>query len=258
VASTFPQSEEEAIRKTQQFELIYAQSRYLYTVLLNTPRPMPFDQDKPRMSHSADGLIGNTTHHNPQPQQPPMYGTPQYPLAYGGILYYPPPPYQQPYPIALPPPISGPPSASPIHPPIQPSAGTPSTSYYTLSTSESTTPSYVPYGSLPQHNLYFPFPGPPQPVAPPPRHPHARVNFCQPSPIQQYQNFEQLNMENPSHQSNNARKKGKNWNNNNPRSGGNQNQPHHNQSVGGNQNQGNHSPQGGNNNKCQGKNNNNI
>jgi hypothetical protein len=117
-------------------------------------------------------------------------------------------------------------------------------------------PSYVPYGSLPQHNPYFPFPGPPQPMAPPQGHPHTGVNFVQPSPIQQYQNFEQLNMENPTHQSNNAKKKGKNRNNNNPGQGG--NHPQQNQPVGGNQNPGNQNPQGGNNNKRQGKNNNNL
>jgi hypothetical protein len=54
-----------------------------------------------------------------------------------------------------------------------------------------------PTGSLPQNNLYFPFPGPPQPIAPPQGQPHAGVNFVHPSPIQQFQNFEQLNMENP-------------------------------------------------------------
>jgi hypothetical protein len=43
------------------------------------------------MSHSADGLIGATTHHGPQPQPPPMYGTPQYPPTYGGTPYFPPP-----------------------------------------------------------------------------------------------------------------------------------------------------------------------
>jgi hypothetical protein len=37
VASTFPQTEEESISKAQQYNLIYAQSGYLYTVLL-TPR----------------------------------------------------------------------------------------------------------------------------------------------------------------------------------------------------------------------------
>jgi hypothetical protein len=64
-------------------------------------------------------------------------------------------------------------------------------------------------------------------------------------------------MTNPSHQSKNARKKGKNRNNNNPGLGGNQNQPQQNQPAGGNQNTGNQNPQGGDN-KSQGKNNNNI
>jgi hypothetical protein len=104
----------------------------------------------------------------------------------------------------MPRPINGPLPAPPIHPPIQMSSGTPSTSAY--STSEITMPSYVPYGSLPPQNPYFPFLGPPQPMAPP--HPHAGVNFFQPSPIQQYQNFEQMNTENPTHPSNNAKHKG--------------------------------------------------
>ena len=147
---------------------------------------MPFGQDKPGMSHLADGLISASTHHVPQPQPPPMYGTPQYPSAYGGTSYYPPPSYQQPYPVSMPPPISGPPSVPPIHPPIQMSSITPSNSSY--STSERTTHSYVTYGSLPPQNPYFPFPGPPQPMAP--LHPHVGVNFVQPSPVQQYQNFE--------------------------------------------------------------------
>jgi hypothetical protein len=186
VYSTFPQSEEEAISKSQQYDLIYAQSGYLYTVLPDLPKPVPFGQDKPGMSHSIDELIGATTHHGPQPQPPPMYGTPQYPLAYGGTSYYPPPPYQQPYPVSIPPPISGPPPAPPIPPPIPTNNGTPSTSAY--STSESTTPSYVPYGSVPPQNPYFLSPGPPQPMAPP--HPHVGINFVQPSAAQQYQNFE--------------------------------------------------------------------
>jgi hypothetical protein len=109
---------------------------------------------------------------------------------------------------------------------------------------------------LPQNNPYFPFPGPPQPVSPPQGHPHADVNFVHPSPIQQLQTFEQLNMENPSHQPNNAKKKGKNQNNNNPGPGG--NNPQQNHPTGGNQNQGNQNPQGDNNNKRQGKNNNNL
>jgi hypothetical protein len=86
-------------------------------------------------------------------------------------------------------------------------------------------------------------------MAPP--HPHAGVNFVQPSAAQQYQNFEQLNTANPS---NNAKKKGRNMNNNNPGQGG--NQPPQHQPTGGNQNQGNQNPQGGNNNnKRKGRNN---
>jgi hypothetical protein len=248
VASTFPQSEEEAISKAQQYDLIYAQSGYLYTVLPDLPKPVPFGQDKPGMSHSADRLIGTTMHHSPQPQPPPMYGTPQYPPAYGGTSYYPPPPYQQPYPVATPPPISGPPPAPPIHPPLPNTSGPPSTSPY--STSESAMPSYVPYGAAPPQNPYFPFPGPPQPMAPP--HPNAGVNFVQPSAAQQYQNFEQLNTANPTNPSNNNRRKGRNRNNNNPNQGG--NQPPQQQPTGGNPNQGNQNPQGGNNNKRQGRN----
>jgi hypothetical protein len=207
---------------------------------------VPFGQDKPGMSHSADGLIGSTTHHGPQPQLPPMYGTPQYPLAYGGTPYYPPPPYQQPYHVAIPPPTSGPPPTPPIHPPIPTNSGAPSTSSF--STSGGVAPSYVPYGSTPPQNPYFPFPVPPQPMAP--QHPHAGVNFVQPSAAQQYQNFEQMNTTNPS---NNAKKKGWNRNNNNPGQGG--NQPPQHQPTGGNQNQGNQNPQGGNKNKRPGKNN---
>jgi hypothetical protein len=108
VASTFPQYEEEAISKAQQYDLIYAQSGYLYTVILDAPRPVPFGQDKPGMSHVVDRLIGTTTYHNLYIQPPPLYGTPQYPPIYGGSSYYPPPLYQQPYHVALPPPMNGP------------------------------------------------------------------------------------------------------------------------------------------------------
>jgi hypothetical protein len=87
-------------------------------------------------------------------------------------------------------------------------------------------------------------------MAPP--HPNAGVNFVQPSAAQQYQNFEQLNTANPTNPSNNNRRKGRNRNNNNPNQGG--NQPPQQQPTGGNPNQGNQNPQGGNNNKCQGRN----
>jgi hypothetical protein len=184
------------------------------------------------MSHLADGLIGTTTHHNSYPQQPPMYGKPQYLPIYGGPPYYPPPPYQQPYHVSLPPPISGPLSTPMMHSTVQPSSGNPSTSAYTLNNSESVMPSYVSYGSLPQNNLYFPFLGPPQPITPPQGQPHAGVNFIQPSPIQKFQNFEQLNTKNTTHQSNNARNKGKYRNNNNLGLG--ENNPQQNQLARGN------------------------
>jgi hypothetical protein len=38
VAMTMPSVEEEAIQKAQQYDLIYAQSRYLYVLLPNAPR----------------------------------------------------------------------------------------------------------------------------------------------------------------------------------------------------------------------------
>jgi hypothetical protein len=82
----------------------------------------------------------------------------------------------------------------------------------------------------------------------------AGVNFVQPFVAQQYQNFEQLNTANPTHPSNNTKKKGRNRNNDNPGQGG--NQPPQNQPTGVNQNQGNQHPQrGNNNNKHRGRNN---
>jgi hypothetical protein len=43
VATTFHQSEEESIRKAQQFKLIHSQSGYLYMILPDALRPMPFE-----------------------------------------------------------------------------------------------------------------------------------------------------------------------------------------------------------------------
>jgi hypothetical protein len=145
------------------------------------------------MSHFMDGLIGTTTHKNPHLQQSPMYGTHQYLSVYVGPPYYPPPPYQQPYPVALPPPIIGPPPTPMTCPAVQPSSGNTSTFAYTLTTSESATPSYVPYRSLPQHNPYFPLPGPPQTIASSQGKLHVGVNFVHPSLVQKVHNFKQLN-----------------------------------------------------------------
>jgi hypothetical protein len=183
VASTFPQSKEEAISKAQQYDLIYAQSGYLYMTLPNAPKPVPFDQYKHGMSHSADRMIGTTTHHNPYIQSPPMYGTPKHPPMYQGPPYYPPPPYLPPYLVVSLPPMSGPASTPMMCLIVQPSSGTHSTSAYTLSTSEKTMPSYAPYWSSPKNNLYFPFLGPPQPIYPPQGQSHDGVNFVHPSPI---------------------------------------------------------------------------
>jgi hypothetical protein len=91
-------------------------------------------------------------------------------------------------------------------------------------------------------------------MAPPHGQLHVDINFVQPSPIQQLHTFEQLNMENQTHQWNNSKKKGKNRNNNNLGPGG--NNPEQNQPTGGNQNRGNQNPQWDNKKKCEGKKNN--
>jgi len=130
-------------------------------MLPNAPRPIPFGQDKLGMSHAIYGLIGTTTHHNPYNKPPPIYGAPRYLHPYGVTYYCPPPTYQEPYPVAPPPPMGGPSLIPIIYPASQPSLGSPSTSAYNLGTSERSSPSYVPYRSLPQKFPYFPFPSPP-------------------------------------------------------------------------------------------------
>jgi hypothetical protein len=162
------------------------------------------------MSHTVDGLIASMNHINPYDHPSLAYGAHQYPQPYGGMSYYPPPTHQQSYLFSPPPPMGGPSPVPMMRLTSQPSMGSPSTSAYNLSTSGSASTSYTPYGLSPQNNPYFPFPGPPQLVAPPPGQPHGGFNFVQPSPIQQLHNFEQLNIENPAHLLNNAKKKGKN------------------------------------------------
>ena len=66
VASERPQSEEEAILKAQQFNLIYAQSGYLYTIIPDAPRGDSSQHDAPGASHTADGIIGRVSS-QPQP-----------------------------------------------------------------------------------------------------------------------------------------------------------------------------------------------
>jgi hypothetical protein len=225
-------------------------------VFLDAPRPLPFGQDKLDVSHNADGLIGSMTHHNPYNHPSPTYGENPYPQPYGGATYYPPAPHLQSYPVGHSQPLGAPPQVPMMHPISQFSTSSPSTPTYNPNNGGSTSTSYTLYGSSPQNNPYFPFPSPPQQVSPPPRQSHVCVNFVYPSPIQQVQIFEQLNMKNLAHPLNSAKKKGKNRNKNNlgPR-GNNPQQNHH---AGGNQNQGNQNPQGGNNNNPprQGRNNN--
>jgi hypothetical protein len=173
------------------------------------------------MSHVVDGLIGSMTHIKPYTNPSPTYSAHLYPQPYGGTSYYPPPTHQHSYPIAPPPPMGWPSLILMMHMVSQPSTSSPSNPTYNLNSSGSTSTSYIPYGSSPQNNPYFPFPGPPQSVAPPPEKPHATVKFVQPSPIKKLQNFEQMNIENLSHPLNNSKNKGKNQKNNNPVLGGN-------------------------------------
>ena len=62
VASKRPQIEEEAILKAQQFDLIYAQSGYLYTIIPDAPYASTSYQDAPGESHAIDGNIGSISH----------------------------------------------------------------------------------------------------------------------------------------------------------------------------------------------------
>ena len=55
------QTEEEAILKTQQLDLVYTQSSYLYTIILDAPRVGTSRRDTSRESHTMDGVIGSVT-----------------------------------------------------------------------------------------------------------------------------------------------------------------------------------------------------
>ena len=61
VTSEHPQSKEEAILKSQQFDLIYAQSGYMYTVIPDAPRLGTSYEDASGASHTADGIIGSVS-----------------------------------------------------------------------------------------------------------------------------------------------------------------------------------------------------
>jgi hypothetical protein len=162
------------------------------------------------MSHVVDGLIVSMTHINTYGHPSPTYGAHQYPQLYGGASYYPPPTHQQSYLVGPSQMLGAPPPAPMMHLVSQPGTISPQTPTYNPNIGASTSNSYTPYGLSPQNNPYFPFPSPPDPLSLPPQQTHDGINFFQPSPIQQVHSFEQLNMENPTHQSNNAKKKGKN------------------------------------------------
>ena len=61
VASERPQTQEEAILKAQQFDLIYAKSCYLYTIIPDALRSISSPQDTSRESHAIDGFIFSIT-----------------------------------------------------------------------------------------------------------------------------------------------------------------------------------------------------
>ena len=51
-------NEEEAILRAQQLDLIYSQSRILYEIIPEAPRPT-HDVEKPKPGPHADGVIGS-------------------------------------------------------------------------------------------------------------------------------------------------------------------------------------------------------
>lgn len=67
VASHFPQSNEDELQVALKFDLIYAQSSYVYIVIPDLPRSAIFNAT--RSSHVADAIVGTIS--NPQPYAPP-------------------------------------------------------------------------------------------------------------------------------------------------------------------------------------------
>jgi len=78
VDATFHQIEDEAIKKAQQFDLVDSQSGYIYCVLPDDPRSLPFGQYKPRTSHNVYVLSGSMDHTHPYSQLVPTFGANQY------------------------------------------------------------------------------------------------------------------------------------------------------------------------------------
>ena len=63
VTSHFPQTEEEALQTALIYDLIYAQSGYVYTAILDIP--CPGSANAPRESHVVDGIFGSLSHSSP-------------------------------------------------------------------------------------------------------------------------------------------------------------------------------------------------
>ena len=56
----------------QQFDLIYAQSGYLYIILLDDPRVSTYHRNTSGASHAVDGIIGSVSHHPQHHEAPPI------------------------------------------------------------------------------------------------------------------------------------------------------------------------------------------
>ena len=72
-ASHFLQTEEFFLQIALKYDLIYAQSGYVYTVLLDLPRPS--GANTPGESHATEGIVGSISHSYTHP--PMCYSFPQ-------------------------------------------------------------------------------------------------------------------------------------------------------------------------------------
>jgi hypothetical protein len=75
---TLPRNGEEAIQQSQQYDMIYVQLGYLYTILTYSPLSRSGDFSTLGESHVVDGLIISMSHTypNPTPLKPSGYGKP--------------------------------------------------------------------------------------------------------------------------------------------------------------------------------------
>jgi hypothetical protein len=67
VVMTMPNNEEEVIQKAQQYDLIYAQSWYLYSIILDAPCSQFSELST---SHAVDVVITYALHNHPCTQPP--------------------------------------------------------------------------------------------------------------------------------------------------------------------------------------------